>query len=284
MKYALIKKHSPEHAIAVLCRTLEVSRNGYQQWLHHGESRRAKADRTLVKAIKKVHKEAREAYGAVKTWRELRGSGIACGKHRVGRLRREHGICTKRRQAQLRKHRYTFTHPAANDLLQRQFKAERPNQVWVGDMTFVRTLEGWLHLAVLLDLYSRKVIGWAMDASPGQSLHTNALCMALRQRKPRPGLIHHSDRGTQYRTGAYSKLLADHGVRASMNGTAFPQDNAVAESFFSTLKNELVHHQTFRSRSEARSAIFKYIETFYNRVRLHQGLGYRTPEQVEQQN
>ena len=165
----------------------------------------------------------------------------------------------------------------------RRFAAPSPDRIWAGDMTFIRTREGWLHLAVLLDLFSRKVVGWAMDQRPGQVLHLGALQMALAQRRPQPGLIHHTDRGPQYNTPAYRKVLQEHGVRASMNGRKVPQDNAVAESFFSNLKNELIHHCDFRSRDEARAAIFDYIELFYNRKRIHQSLGYCTPEQVETQ-
>lgn len=150
-------------------------------------------------------------------------------------------------------------------------------------MTFIRTREGWLHLAVLLDLYSRKVVGWAMDQRPGQVLHLGALQMALAQRQPSPGLIHHTDRGPQYNTPAYRTLLQAHGLRASMNGRKVPQDNAVAESFFSNLKNELIHHCEFHTQDAARAAIFDCIELFYNRQRIHQTLGYRTPEQIERQ-
>ena len=150
-------------------------------------------------------------------------------------------------------------------------------------MTFIRTREGWLHLAVLLDLFSRQVVGWAMDDRPGQLLHIGALRMALQQRRPAAGLIHHTDRGVQYNSSAYREVLAANGILASMNGRKVPQDNAVAESFFSNLKNELIHHCDFRTRDEARTAIFDYIELFYNRKRIHQSLGYRTPEQVERE-
>ena len=150
-------------------------------------------------------------------------------------------------------------------------------------MTFIRTREGWLHLAVLLDLFPRRVVGWAMDQRPGQALHVGALTMALQHRRPAPGLIHHTDRGSQYNSSIYREVMAAHGIVPSMNGRKVPQDNAVAESFFSTLKNELIHHRDFKTRDEARAAIFDYIELFYNRKRIHQSLGYRTPEQVERQ-
>jgi transposase InsO family protein len=147
-------------------------------------------------------------------------------------------------------------------------------------MTFIRTREGWLHLAVLLDLYSRKIVGWAMHAQPGQAVHVGALAMAIQHRRPAPGLIHHTDRGRQYSSGIYRDLMARHGIVPSMNGSKAPQDNAVAESFFSTLKNELIHHVVFKTRDQARAAIFEFIEVFYNRKRIHQSLGYCTPEQI----
>ena len=283
MKYGFIREHSRQFPVARLCRMLAVSRSGYHAWLTRPDSPRELADRQLLVDIRRVHIEHRSTYGGIKTWLTLNERGIACGKHRVARLRREAGIEAKRRQRQ----RITVEHhkmPAsAPDLLQRHFTSPVPDRIWAGDMTFIRTREGWLHLAVLLDLFSRKVVGWAMDERPGQVVHLGALRMALDQRRPPPGLIHHTDRGPQYGTPAYRGLLQAHGAQPSMNGRKVPQDNAVAESFFSNLKNELVHHCDFRSRNEARAAIFEYIELFYNRKRIHQSLGYRTPEQIERE-
>ena len=283
MKYAFIREHQRSFALARLCALLQVSRSGFHAWLNRPVCARVNADRKLLVEIRRVHVEHREIYGGVKTWLELNTRGIPCGKHRVARLRRTHGIEAKRRQRQ----RLTVEHhkvaAPAPDLLVRRFHAPKPNRVWSGDMTFIRTREGWLHLAVLLDLFSRRVVGWAMDHRPGQVLHVGALTMALQHRRPAAGLIHHTDRGPQYNSSAYREVLAMHGVVASMNGRKVPQDNAVAESFFSTLKNELVHHCDFRTRDEARAAIFDYIELFYNRKRIHQSLGYRTPEQVERE-
>jgi putative transposase len=230
-----------------------------------------------------VHIEFRQAYGYVKTWQTLKSRGVNCGKHRVARLRREHGVEAKR----VRRQRTTVEHhkmaDAAPDLLQRRFNAHEPNRVWAGDMTFIRTREGWLHLAVMLDLYSRKVVGYATDSRPSQAVHIGALQMAIKTRKPGAGLIHHTDRGTQYRSGSYRDLLAKNGIQMSMNGRKVPQDNAVAESFFSTLKNELIHHVDLTTRAQANALITDYIEQFYNRRRIHQSLGYRTPEQFEKQ-
>lgn len=184
-----------------------------------------------------------------------------------------------------RRFRVTVEHhhtpEAAPDLLNRQFQAAAPNRIWVGDMTFIRTRQGWLHLAVLLDLFSRKVVGWSMGARPNGALHESALQMALEQRRPQAGLIHHTDRGLLYRTARYRAQMAQAKIRPSMNGRKTAYDNAVAESFFSNLKNEWVHHHDFNTREEATLAIFDYIECFYNRQRLHQALAYQTPVEVE---
>jgi putative transposase len=283
VKYAFIRDHRRHHAVARLCAMLQVSSSGFHAWLKRPPCARIQADHQLLVDIRRLHVEYRENYGGVKTWLELNRRGIVCGKHRVARLRRAHGIEARRR----RRHRLTVEHhktPApAPDLVLRRFTAPAPNRVWAGDMTFIRTREGWLHLAVLLDLFSRRIVGWAMDHRPGHILHVNALTMALQHRRPAAGLVHHTDRGPQYSGNAYREVLDAYGVIASMNGRKVPQDNAVAESFFSTLKNELVHHCDLRTRDEARAAIFEYIETFYNRKRIHQSLGYRTPEQVERE-
>ena len=283
MKYEFIKAQQGRFPVSTLCRLLEVSRSGFHAWQRRPASKRSRADQRLLVDIRRVHLEHRQAYGGVKTWKTLNERGIVCGKHRVARLRREAGIEARRRQRQRITVEHHKTRAPAPDLLERRFAAPRPDRIWAGDMTFIRTREGWLHVAVLLDLYSRKVVGWAMDSKPGQVLHLGALQMALAQRRPRPGLIHHTDRGPQYSTPAYRSTLEAHGLRPSMNGRKVPQDNAVAESFFSNLKNELIHHCDFRSRDEARAAIFEYIEVFYNRKRIHQSLGYRTPEQVERE-
>ena len=283
MRYAFIREQRGRYALARLCALLRVSRSGFHAWLKRPLSTRVVADQGLLIEIRRVHLEHREAYGGVKTWRTLHARGIVCGKHRVARLRREHGIEAKRRRRQRLTVEHHQTAAPAPDLLAGCFQAPRPNRIWVGDMTFIRTREGWLHLAVLLDLFSRQVVGWAMDHRPGQLLHAGALKMALQQRRPATGLIHHTDRGAQYNSSAYREMLAAHGILASMSGRKLPQDNAVAESFFSTLKNELIHHCDFRTRDGARAAIFDYIELFYNRKRIHQSLGYRTPEQVERE-
>lgn len=281
MKYAFISEHDQELGIQPLCRALQVSRSGYYDWLGRKPSQRAIENQALLGHIRVIHAQHRRAYGALKTWRHLNATGIACGKHRVARLRKQAGIEAQRK----RRFRLTVEHrhtpQAAPDLLQRQFHAAAPNRAWVGDMTFIRTRQGWLHLVVLLDLYSRKVVGWAMGDRATTALHQAALAMAIMQRRPSPGLVHHTDRGTVYSAPLYREQMAQAGMRASMNGRKTAYDNAVAESFFSNLKNEWVHHLDFKTREEAKLAIFDYIECFYNRNRIHQAMGYRTPDEVE---
>lgn len=269
-------------SVSRLCRTLSVSRGGYYDWRSRGESRRIRRDRELLGHIEQVHEASRQAYGAVKTWHELRARGIACGKHRVARVRKQAGIEArrKRRFRVIVEHHYTA--PAAPNLVQRQFHAPKRDRIWVGDMTFIRTRAGFLHLAVLLDLYSRRVVGWAMGERPNLPLALNALDMALLQRIPQDGLVHHTDQGPLYAAHAYRERLSANGLSPSMSAKGNAYDNAVAESFFSNLKNELVHHCDFVTREQARSAIFDYIEIFYNRQRRHQTLGYVSPMQFEQ--
>ncbi len=281
MRYEFIRRHHRQFRIAALCRVLRVSRSGFYEWRQRVPSPRVQANEHLLADIRRVHGEHREAYGALKTWRALNRQGVACGKHRVARLRREAGIEAKR----TRRFRVMTEHqqrPApAPDLLNRQFRTQAPDRAWVGDMTVIRTRQGWLHLAVLLDLFSRRIVGWAMDNQPGQTLTQTALTMALVQREPAVGLIHHTDRGSPYGARGYGEQLSARGIRPSMSGRKSAYDNAVAESFFSSLKNELIHHCDFATREHARMAIFDYIELFYNRKRIHQSLGYRTPEEVE---
>jgi len=269
-------------SVCRLCPMLSVSRGGYYAWCARGESQRSRRDRELLTHIEQVHEASRQAYGAVKTWLELRARGIACGKHRVARLRRQAKIEARRKRRFRVMVEHHFTAPAAPNLVQRQFHVRKPDRVWVGDMTFIRTRAGFLHLAVLLDLYSRRVVGWAMGERPNLPLAANALDMALLARLPQEGLVHHTDQGPLYSAHAYREQLSKHGLLPSMSAKGNAYDNAVAESFFSNLKNELVHHCDFVTREQARSAIFDYIEIFYNRQRRHQTLGYVSPMQFEQ--
>jgi transposase InsO family protein len=264
-----------------LCHALAVSRSGYYAWRDRAPSARAIADQQLLPLLYQLHREMREEYGAIKLWREATRRGLRCGRHRVARLRKLGGLEAKR----VRRFRLIVEHhqlpPPAPNLLQQRFETTTLNHVWVGDFTMIATRAGWLYVAVLLDLYSRRVIGWAMRSKPDQQLTLEALSMAVRQRRVRPGLIHHSDQGAQYSCLAYQRQLATVGIVPSMSRKGNCYDNAVAESFFSTLKNELVHHQTFHTRDEAGREIFAFIEGFYNRQRLHQSLAYLSPLEFE---
>jgi transposase InsO family protein len=282
VRAAFVRAQAGVYSVRCLCRVLRLSRSGYYARQHRPESRHAREDRRLLVHVQAAHQETRAAYGAVKLWRALQQRGLGCGKHRVARLRRAAGMTARRT------HRYRETrqqsptsYPVVANTLQRAFAVPQPNRVWVGDITFIPTRAGWLHLAVLVDLFARRIVGWAMSATIDGALVTRALEMALTRRRARHGLIHHTDQGRQYATGTYQHLLHAHGMIPSMSRKGDCFDNACAESFFSTLKNELVHHATFHTREEARTAIFEYIEVFYNRQRLHQTLGYLTPAEYE---
>ena len=264
-----------------MCRLLEVSRSGFYAWHHRGPSPRSVQNGVLLEHIRRVHLDNREAYGAVKTWHELLAQGLVCGRHRVARLRQEAHIEARRKlrfriTTQSRQGQLVFP-----NLLEQCFAVSGPDRVWVGDITFIPTREGWLYLAILLDLFGRRVVGWSMRPLLDTQLVLDALHMALRSRRPKPGLIHHTDQGRHYVIGAYTQLMKAHGMRPSMSAKGNCYDNACAESFFSSLKNELVHFHNFSTREEAKAAIFEYIEIFYNRQRLHQTLDYVSPVEFE---
>ena len=264
-----------------MCRVLMVSASGYYSWRMRPLSKRKLFDRSLVDAIRHIHAGSNQNYGAIKTWKALNAKGIYCGKHRVARLRRENGIESKRRKrfkiTTMSKH----TEWIAPNILNRCFNTSQPNKVWIGDVTFLATRTGWLYLAILIDLYSRKVIGWAMSDRNNKDLVLNALDMAMERRRPQTEILHHTDRGSVYGCDEYRNRLVTYGMVPSMSRKGDCYDNAPAESFFSTLKNELSYGQRFTSREHARLEVFKFIEIFYNRQRLHQALNYSTPEAVE---
>lgn len=273
--------HRGEFRIGTMCEVLGVSRSGYYAWRRRPRSQRDETNAALTETIRDLHEESRRIYGSPRIYAALRRRGIACGRHRVARLMREEGIRSKTK----RRFRYIATKreetPAAPNRLGRCFTAARPNRIWVSDITIVKTAEGWLHLAIVLDLYSRKVVGWATSPAVTQTLALEALSMALSIRKPKPGIVHHSDRGGQYLSAAYQHLLDEHGAVCSMSRPGNCLDNAVAESFFHTLKTELIYQQHYGTREEARLAIFEYLESFYNRTRLHSTLDYCSPEEYE---
>lgn len=283
MKYAVIDEHRREFSVKALCLALEVGRSQYYAFKTAPPSLRSREDLAMRQEIVKIHAQHRSAPGILKTWRLLNGSGIRCGKHRVARLRKLEGIQTVRtRRFRVMKAKERVQ-PAAPDLVKRAFQVDMPNTVWVGDMTALRTREGFLHLAVVLDLFARRVVGWSTDVKQAATLPMTALSMAMEQRRPAPGIIFHSDQGSVYGSADYRNLLAKHGALPSMSRKGNCYDNAVAESFFSNLKNETMHRQLFSTRAEALAVVRDYIEVYYNRMRLHQTLGYQTPASVEAQ-
>ena len=267
--------------VRVMCAVLCVSTSGFYGWASRSVSRREQENKRLLNHIRSIHADSAENYGAIKTWKALRHEGESCGRHRVARLRRINGIIAKRMRRFRAAYAARNSAPAAPNLLDQDFTADAPNRIWVSDITFIPTRKGWLYLAVVVDLHSRRVIGWSMSNRINQQLVIDALTMAIRQRNPEPGLIHHSDQGIQYSGTNYQTILKAHDMIASMSRKGNCYDNAVAESFFSNLKNELVHHCDYYDRDEARAAIFKYIEVFYNRKRLHETLDYISPAQYE---
>jgi putative transposase len=281
MKYRAIKDNAGRFAVKLMCSVIEVSPSGYYAWLNRPESARARANRRLLNQIREAHRRSRRCYGSPRITRELRAQGLCVGENRVAKLMRAAQIRAK----SVRKWRATTQSShrlaVAENTLNRAFNVTKPDRVWAGDISYVWTTEGWLYLAVVLDLYSRAVIGWAMSERLTTELATDALTMALRRRKPKGGLLHHSDRGIQYAAGDYQRLLAEHGIDCSMSRKGNCWDNAVVESFFHTLKVELVHHQRYLTRDEARQDIFEWIEVFYNRQRRHSTLGYRSPAEFE---
>ena len=282
MRYEFIRAEKARFPVRMMCRLLEVSRSGFYAWLERRDSRELN-DRQLLQLIREIFAQSGETYGSPRIYRELRTRGVRCDKARVERLMRENEITPPRKK----KYRVTtdsnHKNPVAPNVLQRDFTSPAPNRRWVSDITYVWTWAGWLYLAVVLDLFSRRVVGWAMDSRlDTESLTLNALHMALRNRAPDRGLIHHSDRGTQYTSGDFQKVLDARGIVCSMSRRGDCWDNAVAESFFATLKLELIFRRTFRTRREARQAIYKYIEVFYNRQRRHSYLGYLSPAEFEE--
>ena len=264
-----------------LCRELDISRSLYYAYKKAKPSLRRQEDLALRAEIVRLNATHRWAPGAVKMWRLLNAHGIICGKHRVRRLRKLENIQTSRIKRFRAIQAMQRVQPPAPDLVKRGFNVTVPNTIWVGDITSMRTREGWLHLAIVLDLFARRIVGWSMDASQSAALPMAAMNMALAQRKPTAGLIFHSDQGTVYASSEYRELLQASGVLPSMSRKGVCYDNAVAESFFSNLKNETMHDRLFASRDEGKAVVGDYIETYYNKQRLHQTLGYQTPAAVE---
>jgi putative transposase len=261
---------------------MNVSRSGYYAWIKRPESNREIQNRKLLKKIRYVYKVSRGTYGSPRITRALKKQGINCGKNRVARLMRDNGIAGKTKRKYKATTNSNHNYPVAENILKQKFNAEHPNQIWVADITYIPTDEGWLYLAAIEDLFQRKIVGWSMDSTMTRHLTLNALRQAVRRYKPSPGLIHHSDRGSQYASYEYQQALRNYQFVTSMSRKGNCYDNACMESFFGTLKMELIYGNRFKTRAEARQAIFEYIEIFYNRIRLHSSLGYMSPIEYEQ--
>lgn len=281
MKYAFIQEHRHQYAFSRLCAVLEVSRSGYHDWVDRPESPRARENKRLTAKIAYYHKRSRKIYGSPKIHADLVAEGAACGVNRVARLMKAADIKSQMARKFVITTDSKNTLQPAPDLLQRQFTVDQPDTAWVSDTTFIPTREGWLYLAVLLDLFSRQVIGWAMGKRNDADLVQQALTMALWRRKKVDNLIVHSDQGSTYASTAYQQQLRETSIRCSMSRKGECLDNAVAESFFGSLKNELVYHEDYKTRAEAKQSLFEYIEVFYNRQRRHASLRYLTPVEYE---
>lgn len=289
MRYACITRHTREFPLRLMCRALDVSSAGYYAWVKRSPSLHAMADDRLMLNVRITFTRSRKTYGAPRVHRDLRDEGIRVGKKRVARLMRADGLAARRRKRRVVTTDSAHPHPIAPNQLDRQFgvydeNGVRPlNRTWISDITYLPTAAGFLYLAVVLDLASRRVVGWSMQETLEADLAVAALRMAIARRGPAPGLLHHSDRGTQYSCDAYRRLLAAHGMGASMSKKGDCWDNAVAESFFATLELELIDGAQWKTHQDARRAVFEFIETWYNLERRHSTLGYQSPATYERE-
>jgi putative transposase len=282
MSFRFIEDHRDSYPVRLMCAVLKVSPAGYYAWRERPVSERTKSNTTLLAAIRQVHRDSSGRYGSPRVHAVLRTQGRGVSRGRIERLMRRYGI--RAIMAPPRRVRTTDSRhnlPIAPNLIERDFTAAAPNRVWLADITYIPTAEGWMYLAAIMDLFSRKIVGWAMRDHLRAELASSALTMAIRQQRPDAGLIHHSDRGVQYASNEYRSALAAADITASMSRKADCYDNAPMESFFHTLKTELVHHRDYRTRAEAQHDIFAFIEGFYNRTRLHSAIGYIAPIEME---
>ena len=281
MRFEFMKQYRQEFSIEKMAKILNVSRSGYYDFLEKGKSKREIENERLKKKIKNIHESNRKVYGSPRVYNELKKQGERCSRRRVAKLMREEGI-----QAKMRKKWKKTTcvdnrmEPSAN-YLDQNFIIEEPNKVWVSDITYIWTEEGWLYVSIVMDLFSRKIVGLSMGERLQTDLVSKALKQAIFRRGLKGGLMHHSDRGCQYTSKEFKDLSDEHGIQLSMSGTGHCYDNAVAESFFHTLKTEHTNFYKYRIREEAKNSIFEYIEVFYNRQRLHSTIGYLSPEEFE---
>jgi len=282
VKYAWIESQSDHFAVSRICRVLGVSRTGYLQWLGRPASPRQRRNDELGAQLRVIHAENGRAYGRPRLWKALVERGQRIGQERVRRLMAMHGLRCVYKRPYRKTTQSAHDKPLASNLVDRQFGVQQADRVWIADISYIATAEGWLYLAAVLDLGTRRVVGWSMSSRMPAKLVCDALAMAYFRRRPRPGLIAHSDRGAQYASAAYRRDLAKHGMRQSMSRKGNVWDNAPMESFFKTLKVERVYGQRYETRDQARLDIVNWMEGFYNRKRMHSALGYRSPVQYEQ--
>lgn len=276
-----MEEHKTSRDIQKMCSVLKVSRSGYYAWRNHTESRRAQANELLLCEIRKAYDQNRGLYGSPRITRELHSFGISCNRKRVTRLMKISGIRAKTKRKFKITTNSTHRHAVAANLVNQHFVAERPNQLWTSDITYLWTREGWMYLSVILDVCSRQIVGYSMNNRLTTDLVTDAFKRAVQWRKVEPGMIFHSDRGSQYASTEVKHLLASYGIRPSMSSTGNCYDNAITETFFHTLKTELIYFNRYETRKEAGNSIFEYIEVFYNRRRRHSAIGYYSPQQFE---
>jgi putative transposase len=282
MRFAFVAKHRSIWPVAWLCEVLAVSRPGFHAWLNRAPSRRWEQDETLLEAIRRSFHGSDRTYGARRVWRDVLEEGLTCGLHRIERLMRQNAMKARPRRRYLPKDAgSTAANAVAPNVLDRQFEASSPNQKWIADFTYIWTAEGWLYVAAVIDLFSRRVVGWSMSATMTAQLVTDALVMAVWRRGKPDALLHHSDRGSQYTSEQFQTLLKDHGIDCSMSRAGNVWDNAAMESFFSSLKTERTNRMIYRTRAEAKADVFDYIERFYNPRRRHSTIGYVSPIEFE---
>ena len=282
MRYAFIRQHAQKLPVRTMCRLLAVQASGYYAWTQRSPCQREARTLQLIESIRLVHERSGGTYGSPRVHQALKKQGVVCSRKRVEKLMRQAQIrSTRHRRFRIRTTDSNHEHPLAANLLDRQFEQEKLNQAWASDITYVATDQGWLYVASVMDLCSRRIIGWSTAEHLRAELATQALSMAIRARCPKDGLLHHSDRGVQYACGEYQAVLERHGISCSMSRSGNCYDNASMESFFKTFKVELVYQEHYATREEARRSIHPYIEVFYNRQRLHSSLGYQSPAEYE---
>ncbi len=281
MKFRFISEHNSKFGVKQICRVLGVSRSGYYTWQKRGTSQREQENQLLLEEIRDAYEMSRGIYGSPRITHELKAQGVNCSENRVARLMKQNGIRSKARRRFKVTTNSRHQLPVAPNLISQNFSAKRPNEIWFSDITYVWTREGWLYLAVILDCFSRKIVGWSMSSHLTQQLVINAFKQAVGRRQTKPGSIFHSDRGTQYAGSDFKKLLNKFQFIQSMSRKGNCYDNAITESFFSSLKTELIYQQCFFTKQQAKTSIFEYIEVFYNKIRRHSSIDYKSPYEFE---